>query len=55
VVRPKGHDCQGDKSLGSGACPAEIEIDAKMAIYQTADCAMAKMCWSLAKNQVLGL
>jgi len=39
-VRPEGHDCQGDESLSSGACPAEAETDAKMAIHQTADCAM---------------
>jgi len=39
-VRPKGHHCQGDESLGSDACPAEAETDAKMAIHQAADCIM---------------
>jgi hypothetical protein len=40
TARPEDHHCVGDKSLGSDACPAEAETDAKMVVHQAADCIM---------------
>jgi len=39
-VRPEGYHCPGNESLGSDACPAEAETDAKMVVHQAADCIM---------------